>query len=363
MKSKAIVLGLLTGIAGLIISPFNFALNLEENTGLGLLFKLRGVRQPSSDVVVISIDNASSEILNVPDNPDKWPRSLHARLTESLTKAGAKVIVFDVHFIEPRSTEDDNLFAEAIKKSGIVVLAEPLKAKEVKLSDNSNTYGGVYNIVKIVKPLPLFSRSAVATAPFPLPRIPFKVNQYWTFQTGAGDSPTFPVVAFQFFTLPAYDTFLHLLKQVSPDHARLLPDDSHTATKTRGIKQLLNNVRGIFESEPWIAQSMLQELEQASVDPETYRFLKALIEMYQGANSRYINFYGPPRTITTIPYHQALKLSEGMAGGKASMLRIKRCLSDSRKKCWPTERIVSTPSFPRQTAFLSWGGDCCNCLF
>ena len=299
MKSKAIVLGLLTGRAGLLISPLQFALNLEENTGLGLLFKLRGERQPSSDVAVISIDNASSESLNIPDNPDKWPRSLHARITESLTKAGAKVIVFDVHFIEPRSTEDDNLFAEAIKKSGIVVLAEPLKAKEVPLSDNSNTFGGVHNIVKIVKPLPLFSRSAVATAPFLLPRIPFKVNQYWTFQTGAGDSPTFPVVAFQLFTLPAYDVFLHVMEQVSPDHASLLPADSHTATTATGIKQLIIDVRGIFEKEPWIAQSMLQELDQASVDPEIYRLVKALIELYRGGNSRYINFYGPPRTITT----------------------------------------------------------------
>ena len=283
--------------------------------GLGLLFKLRGVRQPSSEVVVISIDKASSEILNVPDNPDKWPRSLHAKLTESLTKAGAKVIVFDVHFIEPRSREDDNLFAEAIEKSGVVVLAEPLKAKEVSLSNESNITGGVHNIVKIVKPLPLFSRSALATAPFLLPRIPFKVNQYWTFQTEAGDSPTFPVVAFQFFTSQAYNTFLQLLGKVSPDHARQLPPDINTAAATSGIKQLIKDARGILESEPWIAQDMLAESEQLSVDAKTYRFLKALIDLYRGVNTRYINFYGPPRTITTIPYHKALKLAEGSLGG------------------------------------------------
>jgi adenylate cyclase len=315
LKFKAIILGLLTGVAGLLISPFNFALNLEEDRGLGLLFKLRGARQPSSDVVVISIDKASSENLDVPDNPDKWPRSLHARLTESLTRAGAKVIVFDVHFIEPRSTADDNLFAEAIEKSGIVVLAEPLKAKEVTTSDGSNTYGGVHNIVKIVKPLPLFTHSALATAPFLLPRIPFKVNQYWTFQTGAGDSPTFPVVAFQFFTFQAYDIFLQLLKKVSPDHARLLPENSATAIETSGIKQVIKDIRGIFEREPLIAQDMLAELEQLSVAPKTYHFLRVLIEMYRGVNTRYINFYGPPRTITTIPYHKALKLPEEAVEG------------------------------------------------
>jgi len=297
------------------MSPFQFALNLEEDTGLGLLFKLRGIRQPPSEVVVVSIDRASSEILNVPDNTDKWPRSLHARLTENLAKAGAEVIVFDVHFVEPRSNQEDNLFAESIKKSGIVILAEPLKAKEVTPTDNSNTYGGVHNIVKIVKPLPLFARSALATAPFPLPRIPFKVNQYWTFQTGAGDSPTFPVVAFQFFTLQAYDTFLSLLKKVSPEHARLLPDDTRTATETGGIKQLIIDIRGIFASEPWIATSMLEELEQAPYDPKTHRFIKTLIGLYRGGNTRYINFYGPPRTIPTIPYHQALKLAEATDGG------------------------------------------------
>jgi hypothetical protein len=48
MKSrlfKAIILGLAIGLVGLLLSPFRFALNLEENTGLGLLFKLRGEQQ------------------------------------------------------------------------------------------------------------------------------------------------------------------------------------------------------------------------------------------------------------------------------------------------------------------------------
>jgi adenylate cyclase len=32
--------------------------------------------------------------------------------------------------------------------------------------------------------------------------------------------------------------------------------------------------------------------------------------MYQGSKSRYLNFYGPPATILTIPYHQILEASE-----------------------------------------------------
>ncbi|MDX1777983.1 MAG: adenylate/guanylate cyclase domain-containing protein, partial [Thermodesulfobacteriota bacterium] len=79
-------------------------------------------------------------------------------------------------------------------------------------------------------------------------------------------------------------------------------------------KKLITDLREIFASEPWIAQRMLEELEQESYKPKTYRLVKTLIGLYQGDSTRYINFYGPPRTITTIPYHQALKLSEGMDG-------------------------------------------------
>ena len=168
--------------------------SLEENKGLGLLFKLRGEKQPSSDVVVVSIDKESSEKLDIPDNPDKWPRSLHARLTESLKKAGAEVVSFDVHFIEPRVEKDDNLFAASLRNARNVVLCEPMQAKEIPLSGKDRSSPGVHSIVKIVKPIPLFSNAALATAPFPLPRIPFKVNNYWAFQTGAGDSPTLPTV-------------------------------------------------------------------------------------------------------------------------------------------------------------------------
>src|SRR6266542_3519839 len=117
---KAIALGFLVGIVGLIVSPFRFSLGVEENAGLGLLFKLRGAGKPPGDAVVISIDRESSEQLGVPDNPDKWPRSLHARLTEILAREGARVVSFDLHFIEPRVAKDDIAFAEAMKKARIV---------------------------------------------------------------------------------------------------------------------------------------------------------------------------------------------------------------------------------------------------
>ncbi len=329
MKSrvfKAVLLGLAIGIAGLLISPFQTVRSFEANNGLGLLFKLRGEIRPSPDAVVVSIDKESSARLNLPDNPDKWPRSLHARLTEALARAGARVVSYDVHFIEPRVAKDDNLFAKSIRSARNVVLCEPMTAREIPLSGKGRSTSDVFSIVKIVKPIPLFSNAAVATAPFPLPRIPFKVNSYWAFQTGAGDSPTLPTVAFQLFSMPVYEDFVRLMKTVSPDSAAKMPSDKDTALKTLGVKGLIRKTREIFQSRPELAEKMLAELERSKIDAsdvKKVRLLESLIKLYQGPNLRYINFYGPPRTVTTIPYYQALQLGNGTAEGRQPDLKGK----------------------------------------
>jgi adenylate cyclase len=343
--AKAILLGFLIGIAGLAISPLHFMLNLEENVGMGLLFKLRGAQPAPTDAVVVSIDRESSEKLNLPDNPDKWPRSLHARLTDTLARKGAKVIAFDVHFIEPRSARDDNLFARALRKAGDVVLCEPLKLHEVPLSGGQEYDSEAsHNIVKLEQPIDLFTRAACAIAPFTLPRIPFKVSQYWTFETGAGDSPTMPAVALQLYTAQVYGDFIRLLQRVSPQ-AGQLPPDIETATGTVGIRSLMKHIRAIFESEPSTGEKMLKELDssKAPSDPKEHRLVEALIKMYGGGNSRYIDFYGPPGTVTTVPYYRALETDEGAAGakqidftGKAVFVGLSEVLLAERKDSFYT---------------------------
>lgn len=324
--SKAIVLGVIVGVSGLIASPFRFVLGIEENIGLGMLFKLRGVRQPPSDAVVISIDRESSEHLNLPDNPDKWPRSLHARLTDVLVREGAKAVSFDVHFIEPKDPRGDTLFARAMRKAGDVVLTEPLKEKEVPIQSGGAAAETGHNIVRVVPPIELFANSAAATAPFTLPRIPFKVNRYYTFDPGAGDSPAMPVVMLQLLGMDAYEEFIRLLERSSPDQAKAFPLDRGTAMKTPGLKELILEIRGRFEKDPTLAERMRKELEREQslrTNGEMRRRIESLINMYAGPRTRYINFYGPPGTVTTIPYYQALQIRDGMLGGRRMDLKGK----------------------------------------
>jgi len=309
--SKAVILGFLTGIVGLGVSLSPLGLDLEENIGLDLLFNLRGTNQPPSDVIVVSIDQKSAEHLNISKDPRKWPRSFHARLTENLVKGGATVIAFDLIFDEVKSPEDDHLFAEAISKTCNVVLCESLKSEKVPLTTKGGTPGGNLNIEKRVSPILPLAQSAVALAPFPLPKVPVKVSQYWTFKTEAGDTPTLPVVAFQVFGMQVYEEFIRLLKKVSPSKAEKLPDSNDAIIATRGVENVIREIRDIFQNEPLIAERMLKELQNErilSAEPKKNQILRSLIIMYQAPNSAHLNFYGPPGTIPTIPYYQVLEL-------------------------------------------------------
>jgi adenylate cyclase len=308
---KALGFGFVIGLLGIVLSFSQTAKHFEEDLGLDLLFTLRGITTPSPEAVVVSIDRDSSESLGLPDNPDKWPRSVHAKLVDRLVAAGAKAITFDVHFIEAKVPEDDRLFTEAIRRAGNVILADAMRSKDIPISSDGSGPGDTTNIVKLTKPYEPFASAAIGTAPFVLPRIPFKVNQYWTFQQGAGDAPTFPIVSLQEYGRDAFAQLVQLVKQANPASAGTLPIDVERERLERGLVGMMRDLRDRFEADPALAPQVRQVLKQSDIrqtDPQRYRLLKALINVYAGEPTRYVNYYGPPGTVPTVHYDQALKI-------------------------------------------------------
>jgi adenylate cyclase len=280
---------------------------LEERYGLGLLFTLRGSRAPPPDVVVISIDHDSAERLNLPDDPDNWPRSVHAQLIDRLQKEGSAVIVFDLFFKGSRSKRYDELFARSIRNARNVILCECLEFAQNPLSDEGSSPQGEVRIVKAIPPVQLLSESALATAPFPLPKIPVDLSQYWTFKTLAGDMPTLPVVAFQIFSLDIYKEFIDLLRQAGFSGAESLPESKAAFIQAKNVKKIIGNIREMFVSDPESVKKTLEQLAfsgEKAVDMKRHQMLKSLVSVYSGPQSHYLNFYGPPHTITTVPYYQ-----------------------------------------------------------
>ena len=296
------ILGLVIGTLGLLLSFLPFWLDLEEQVGLGLLFSLRGSRAAPDDVVVVGIDQASADALGeLPADPVKWPRSLHAQLTENLTRAGAKVIAFDVFFVEPRAAAEDARFADAIAHARNVVLAKYLTRDTAPLDGRSAAAGTRLSVERLVSPVPVLVDVAVGSAPFPLPKVPVRLSQYWKFTNTAGGVPTLPVVALQVFGAEAYGDLLRLAARVRPDRVSMLPP---AVLDTGHIEEAVLKLRDVFVSDPTFAQAML---EAASTQPtDRPRLLQALIRMYQGSDSEYLNFYGPPRTVRTVPYHEVV---------------------------------------------------------
>jgi EAL domain-containing protein (putative c-di-GMP-specific phosphodiesterase class I)/CHASE2 domain-containing sensor protein len=74
----------------------------------------------SGDIVIVKMDDESNRFVGrVPP----WPRRYYARLTDELTRAGAKRIFFDVKFYGATDPVDDRIFSESLIRSGRVTLA------------------------------------------------------------------------------------------------------------------------------------------------------------------------------------------------------------------------------------------------
>jgi len=315
--SKAAILGLATGVAGLVAGVLPFWIAFGENLDLDLLFRLRGQRAPPDEVLVVSVDKASADRFGLPNDLRKWPRSLHADLIGRLSAGGASVIAFDIFFEEPRPGDEDRLFADAMGRARNVILCQRMQGGTVSLTDKEGAPAPGLSIAKTVPPIRPLSQAAAALAPFPLPKIPFKVNRGWTFRTGAGETPTMPIVAFQVFAMPVYGEFRDLLERARTDLPADPARESRNIPVAGGVESVVRETRNIFESDPAIGERMLEEIRRSPAvpaDPARRRLIASLVRMYQSDVSRCLNFYGPPRTVRTIPYYRFIEKDGGSSG-------------------------------------------------
>ncbi|MDY7097726.1 MAG: CHASE2 domain-containing protein [Pseudomonadota bacterium] len=72
----------------------------------------------ADDIVIVTIDDPSlAEIGAWP-----WSRAVHGQLVDRANEAGARLVVLDILFIEPTTTQEDASLAEAMERAGAVFL-------------------------------------------------------------------------------------------------------------------------------------------------------------------------------------------------------------------------------------------------
>jgi len=290
-----VALGLIIGLLGVVMQLTPWGLALEQSSGLYWLFHLRGPVRAPDDVVVVAIDKPSSDKLGLSVKPSEWPRNTHARLLAELTRAGAQVVVFDLSFATPsRTPEHDQELAAAIRSAGNVVLVEPLH-REVR----DNIW-----IETTSPPVPILAEAARAHAPFTLPKAS-RVDTYWTFKESAGDAATLPVVALHVYADQAHDTLVKVWARAQQFPA--LPD---RATTPEELNAFIHQLRHSLEGHPELRERISQQLQysqERTGDSKAEHVVEALLSLHTGEDERYLNLYGPPRTIKTVPYHEVLE--------------------------------------------------------
>jgi adenylate cyclase len=96
------------------------ALKRLEYSSVNERFAIRGQQAPPNDVAIVAMDGKTFQELN---RRPPFPRRYHARVIRQLTKAGAKVIAYDVQFTEPTDTADDNALILAVRAHPHMVMA------------------------------------------------------------------------------------------------------------------------------------------------------------------------------------------------------------------------------------------------
>jgi len=307
---KGLLLGAVIGAAGALFALTPLGMAFEETVGLTWLFKVRGPVDPPREVAVVGIDRASADALGLQPQPRKWPRSLHARLIDTLVRRGAAVIVFDMILDTPGNPVEDAALAKSIRHAGRVVLFEHLERRLQPLTAADGTFTAWVSTEHLRPPLPYLAEAARGLAPFPLPRVPARVNQFWAFKRGAGDVATLPAVALQVYALDAYERWRAMLREAGAPDLETLPQGVGELTNATALREAIGTMRSAFRQHPDLG---LRISETAVRNNDHWApsgsggarpgVLEALARLYGGADSYHLNFYGPPGHLKTIPYH------------------------------------------------------------
>ncbi|MBM3666519.1 MAG: adenylate/guanylate cyclase domain-containing protein [Actinobacteria bacterium] len=123
-------------IAIALLCWFTDALGRSELDTVDARFAVRGTENPPDDLVVVEIDDVSFDALQ-----QRWPlpRSLHGRLIEVLSDAGAAAIVYEVQFTEPTEPAEDEALVGAVADSRAPVV---LATEETDEQGRSGVFGG-----------------------------------------------------------------------------------------------------------------------------------------------------------------------------------------------------------------------------
>ena len=302
---KACLLALLTGFLGalLCLTPAGVAL---EEIGLNWFYQFRGPLPSPKDVAIISIDKASADILRLPDDPEKWPRSYYAQLIRKISLQKPAIITFNINFAEQRDSNNSQLLAQAMADENNVILSNYLERRSISINKQTRYSANDLSYERVVSPTPLLENAALAVCPFLLPKSSSSVKQFWVYKSSAGGTMTFPTCIFHGFIFKK--AFPEFYQTANTDPALELQITEHykQIQLQNSIKDTAQKIYSQFKTDPPSLHRFNDLLEKSDFSQSTKQLLQSWLNFFDSGDSLYFNHYGRAGTITTIPFYQAL---------------------------------------------------------
>ncbi len=268
--------------------------SLEEEYGLAWLFKLRGEMLPPKEVIIISIDKKSAQVLQLPEDPEEWPRSYYAKLIDRLNEQSPAIIAINITFNKSKDAKNDRLLAAAISKNHNVILSNYLKR-----------YSGLESRID---PIPILNKASLSASPFLLPKSATTVKYFWAYTNSDKNSITFPTDIFKHFIFKkSYLDIFQLLKQLNLEwySSNLSHFEQHL--HPLDLTNIEQKIASIFFNHPPEIEKFKQLLKKANVSAEKEHRLLSWLTLLKKPNILYFNHYGTTGKIPTIPLYQALE--------------------------------------------------------
>ena len=342
-----VIAGLVLALLGSVLTVLPALWPLQESFDLWLLFNLRGAKSPPDDVVLITIDQQSSERITLPSDPGardrcanlrvddaptsheklppphlvmRWPRCVHALAVRALATGGARVIALDISFrpLLPSGSdkglrlgeEQDRGLAEAMESAGNVLIAQwldPVGVKPGRRGIDEQTDG----VERPAQISALIESSALGTAPLRLAYgMAGRVNGFAAFSQEDGPMSSMPALLLHRSNAEVHSDLVRLIAKVRPEDAELLPRTAEALQQRRPLQATSLLIRHLVRSQPTLTDTLHDALsgEESAGLPARHRAaLRALVDLYAGDPVRYLNFYGHPGTFPSVSYADVLK--------------------------------------------------------
>ncbi|MBX3617287.1 CHASE2 domain-containing protein [Nitrosomonas sp.] len=318
-------------------SIIHLATDVDRDYGLNKLFEIRGVRVPPEDVVIVAMDEASEFFFSethsniTQEQLIDW-RPFHAKLINELQKQSAKLIIFDLQFIQS-FPEQDQIMAAAMQHAGNVLLSECIQ--KITLSNDKNIFAGRddcsnrYRVpfinkegetdqvdalmigLRKIAPTHVIADAALDRAPFYLPDYVqhSSIQEAWLFFDALAENPSLPLVAW-INHLRKNGLLLNIIPQNQAASAWLAEQRASCKSNPHqfALRETMNS-------------SLKIKLEQLICDSDT----------------RYLNYYGPPKSFRTLSYKTVYNGQADDLQGKIIFIgKLNRLFAQGKVDFFPT---------------------------